>query len=146
MKTSNIIKFLALSFLNFFVVTSNAKGLKQMTLGMMMSPKRSKASPSPSPPSPARRAPTCPETCENIVQKEDIGCNYLECIGNFECQDLNLLIFQEQTGFKSEVQCNRYCVNYVTEESCPQGVVIPSTPTLRTTSTPTSRCLDARCT
>jgi hypothetical protein len=144
MKTSSIITFLALSF-SFFVVISDAKGLKHRTLGMMMSPKRSKSSPPPSPPPPARVGATCPETCESIVEKEDIGCNYLECIGHFECQDLNLSFFQGQAGFKSEAQCNRYCTIHVIE-SCPQGIVIPSSPTSRTTSTPTSRCIAARCT
>jgi hypothetical protein len=148
MKTSSIITFLALSFLSFFVVTSDAKGLKHRTLGMMMSSKTSKKSsnsskrsktplppaplPSPPPPPPGRRAPTCPETCEFIANKPFIGCNYLECIGNFECEKLNSII-PGQNGFKSQVQCDSYCVDYV-DLSCPHGL-----------TTTTSRCESARC-
>jgi hypothetical protein len=143
MKTSSVITFLAFSVLSFFVFTSDAKGLKQERRTnwrkKMMSSKRPKPQPSPPAPSPSPPVPAptaCEQSCERIVQKPFIQCNFLECAGNFECQNLNLII-QGQNGFKSQVQCNSFCVNYV-NFSCPQGFT--------TTSSPTSRCLAARCT
>jgi hypothetical protein len=141
MKTSSVITFLAFFVLSFFVVASDAKGIKQRrtnSSGKMMSSKRPNKprpppAPTPSPPPPALTA--CEQSCARIVQKPFIQCNFLEAASNFECQNLNLII-QGQNGFKSQTQCISFSVNYV-NFSCPQGFT--------TTSTPTSRCLAARC-
>jgi hypothetical protein len=128
MKTSSFITLLALTFLSLLAAPSNAKGMGK---GMGNS-KGSPSKPSPSPPPPAPRFQTCPETCASIVQKSFFPCTFNNCIANFECQNL-----PNVAGFKNQQQCIQYCVSNFAL-SCPQGFT--------TTSTPTSRCLAARCT
>jgi hypothetical protein len=146
MKTSTFITFLAFCLLSFSVGPSNAKGLKQRRTGMSgmggmsgkgspKGPRPPPSHPAPLPSPPAQTFQTCSETCERIVQKPFIQCNFLECVGNFECASLNLII-SGQNGFKSQVQCSSYCVGY-TALSCPQGFTA--------SGNPTSRCLEARC-
>jgi hypothetical protein len=143
MKTSTFITLLALTLLSLFVAPSSAKGMKSMGMGMGMGklkkskggskrskrPKRSNPGTAPTP----KRPQTCPETCGIISQLPFFEqCSFINCVTNFDCANL-----PDAQGFKSQVQCSQYCVGYK-GLSCPQGFT--------TTSSPTSRCLAARCT
>jgi hypothetical protein len=145
MKTPSFTAFLlALAFLIICVDGTD----RSRRLGMGMRKKKyykrpSHPAPSPSPPhpgpSPSPPPPTltaCEQSCARIAKKPFIQCNFLEAASNFECQNLNLII-SGQNGFKSQVECISYSVNYV-NFSCPQGET--------TTSNPTGRCKAARCT
>jgi hypothetical protein len=131
MKTSSFITLLALTFLSLLAAPSNAKG---MGMGMGSSKGSQPSPPTDSPPVP--RFQTCPETCASIAQKAGFPCTFNNCIANYECHKL-----PNVAGFKNQQQCLDFCVgNFVL--SCPQGFTTDGT----TITTPTARCIDARCT
>jgi hypothetical protein len=162
MKTSSFITFLALSSLSFFVAPSDSKGVKRRTqmggMGSSKAPSLSPAPPTPPtsrtgelsgmgmgmgnskasspspPPPPPQRISACTASCGSIAQKSVFQCSYSNCYENFECQNLEPTV----AGFKSEVDCSSYCISYAVSFCDPQGSTA--------TSTPASRCFEARCT